>query len=212
MQAWRAFLTAASIVAKTLNCPPSPLFSGPSSLSLSILLPSCPALWINAPKVRSLYFGSITVTFFSFLLVWLQSYTMMSKKGKHNNNPEASLSTFGLPSVFDLYFESLPFFFVCMQGIFNDLRCAFVDEMRNEEMERVWMRGMWSSSRDLGEKDCLWRGSSLPALMTVIFLLEHLMAEQHHSPHASRAHLTWFFSFFFLFFLFSFRMRSKFRS
>lgn len=25
------------------------------------------------------------------------------------------------------------------------------------------MRGTWSSSGDLGEKDCLWRGSSLPA-------------------------------------------------
>lgn len=28
----------------------------------------------------------------------------------------------------------------------------------------------------------------LASLMTVIFLLEHLMAEQRHSPHASRGH------------------------
>lgn len=58
------------------------------------------------------------------------------EEGKHDNNPEATLSTFGLPSVFDLYYEPVPLLFVCLHAVFNELLSAFVDEMRNEEIEK----------------------------------------------------------------------------
>lgn len=78
------------------------------------------------------------MTFFSSALLLIAAVRHDVEEGKHDSNPEATLSTFGLPSVFDL-FELVPFFFFffCLRAccFFNDLLCSVVDEMRNEEMQ-----------------------------------------------------------------------------
>lgn len=68
-------------------------------------------------------------------------------EGKHDNNPEATLSTSGLPAVSNPPFEPLPsnlftFFLSVLRAIFffffflDDLLREVVDERRNEEMEK----------------------------------------------------------------------------
>lgn len=63
-------------------------------------------------------------------------------EGKHDNNPEATRSTSGLPAVSNLPFEPLPsnlFTFFCLRACLffkNDLLREVVEERRNEEMEK----------------------------------------------------------------------------
>lgn len=128
---------------------------------------------------------------------------MLPRRGKHDNNPEATLSISVFPAVFNPSFDPLSSF-LCAPLLIIDVCCAVADESKiNKLIEKEWWRKeklrLWSSNEDLGEKVCPWRAGSLPVQIKWMLIVddshclpEHLMAGQCHSPYASRAYLTSF--------------------
>lgn len=161
-------------IAHPLSTPLSPLF---------ILFLSCYARWLYSPKVRSLYFGSRIVTLFS-LRLFDCSYIQCCRGGKHDNNPEATLSISGFPAVFNPLFWStlLLFFYVSLLIIFYVL-CSWwrekkkyinknrmIEKLKNEEWEGCGPPVKTLVRRTACEEPaaCQFKSNGCWCLMTVI--------------------------------------------